>query len=222
MHKISTAQTQQVLALLDSGTSGAKISQELGLGLGTISCIHSQHHSNLAKSSGGRPAKLSSANIDYARHIICMGKVDNTVQMAKALQDVTNQFISAQTVHCQLKIKGMRPVVKRKRPLLKPHHRRARMEFAERHLEWTIEDWKRVIWSDETKINCLGSDGRKYVWKDVGEGLSDRVVEGTVKFGGGSLMMWGCMGWDGVEYATKIDGRMDGELYMAILEDELQ
>ena len=35
-------------------------------------------------------------------------------------------------------------------------------------------------------------------------------------------MMWGCMGWDGVGYATKIDGRMDGDLYMAILEDELQ
>jgi len=55
----------------------------------------------------------------------------------------------------------MRPVVKRKRPLLKPCHRKARMEFAERHQEWTIEDWKRVIWSDETKINHLGSDGRK-------------------------------------------------------------
>ena len=128
MHKISTAQTQQVLALLDSGTSGAKISQELGLGLGTISRIHSQHRSNLAKSSGGHPAKLSSANIDYARCIIRMGKVDNAVQMAKALQDVTNQSISAQTVCRQLKSKGMRPVVKRKRPLLKPHHRRARMK----------------------------------------------------------------------------------------------
>jgi hypothetical protein len=43
-----------------------------------------------------------------------------------------------------------------------------------------------------------------------------------VKFGGGNLMMWGCMGWDGVVYATKINGRMDGDLYMAILEDELQ
>ena len=28
------------------------------------------------------------------------------------------------------------------------------------------------------------------------EGLSDcRVGEGTVKFEGGNLMMWGCMGW---------------------------
>ncbi|KIK23130.1 hypothetical protein PISMIDRAFT_36614, partial [Pisolithus microcarpus 441] len=26
-----------------------------------------------------------------------------------------------------------------------------------------------------------------------------------LKFGGGSLMMWGCMTWEGVGYATKID-----------------
>ena len=34
--------------------------------------------------------------------------------------------------------------------------------------------------------------------------------------------MWGCMLWDGVGYACKIDGRMDGELYTKILQDELQ
>ena len=60
------------------------------------------------------------------------------------------------------------------------------------------------------------------MWKKAGESLSDRVVEGTVKFGGGLLMMWGCMMWEGVGYACKIDGRMDGELYTQILEDELQ
>ena len=80
----------------------------------------------------------------------------------------------------------------------------------------------RVWWSDETKINHLGSDGRHWVWKEVGEGLSDRVVEGTVKFGGGNVMMWGCMGWDGVGYATRIEGRMDADLYVSIMEDELQ
>ena len=30
---------------------------------------------------------------------------------------------------------------------------------------WTVEDWKRVLWSDETKINRVGSDGRTYTWK---------------------------------------------------------
>ncbi len=35
-------------------------------------------------------------------------------------------------------------------------------------------------------------------------------------------MLWGCFGWDGVEYACKIDGNMDSNLYVSILEDELQ
>ena len=33
-----------------------------------------------------------------------------------------------------------------------------------------------VVLSDETKINHLGSDGRKWVWKKAGEGLNDRTV----------------------------------------------
>ena len=90
----------------------------------------------------------------------------------------------------------MKAVVKKK-PLLSQKHRKERMDFPIRHKDWTLEDWKRVVWSDETKINCLGSDDRKWVWKRVREGLSDRLVKGTVKFGGGSVMLWGCMLWDG-------------------------
>ena len=67
------------------------------------------------------------------------------------------------------------------------------MDFVIRHKDQTLGDWKRVVQSDETKINRLGSDGRKWAWKRVGEGLSDRLVEGTVKFGGGYVMLWGCM-----------------------------
>src|SRR3981189_2361706 len=35
-------------------------------------------------------------------------------------------------------------------------------------------------------------------------------------------MVWGCMTWEGVGDAAKIDGRMDGDLYLQILKDELQ
>ena len=34
-------------------------------------------------------------------------------------------------------------------------------------------------------------------------------------------MIWGCMGWDGVGYMTRIEGRMDAPLYTSILDDEL-
>ena len=80
----------------------------------------------------------------------------------------------------------------------------------------------RVWWSDETKINCLGLDGKHWVWKEVGDGLSEKMVEGTVKFGGRNVMMWGCMGQDGVGYATRIEGTMDADLSVSIMKDELQ
>jgi len=60
------------------------------------------------------------------------------------------------------------------------------------------------------------------MWKEMREDLSDRLVEGTQKFGGGNVMMWGYVGWEGVGYTTRIEGKMDAELYISILEDELQ
>ena len=75
-------------------------------------------------------------------------------------------------------------------PFLSARHCKACLDFAYAHKDWTMEDWKKVIWSDETKINCLETDGHKWAWKRAGEeSLNDRLVEGTLKFGGGSLMM---------------------------------
>ena len=120
MQKLTSAQTLHIITLLDSGLSGA---------------------------SGGHPAKLSTANIDYARCIICMGRVDNATQATQVLQDsyfFPNIVLSTQ-------IQKNEVCSKEEWPLLTPHHRKARMEFAERSMEWTLENWKKVIWSDETK-----------------------------------------------------------------------
>ena len=35
-------------------------------------------------------------------------------------------------------------------------------------------------------------------------------------------MVWGCMLWNGVGYACKIDGGMDRDLYIKIMEEDLQ
>src|SRR5258705_9344902 len=48
------------------------------------------------------------------------------------------------------------------------------------------------------------------------------INSGHSEFGGGSLMMRGCMTWEGPGYACKIDGRMDADLYCKIMEDDLQ
>ena len=104
--------------------------------------------------------------------------------------------------------------------MLKKTHRQKRLEFAYFHENWTVEDFKRVLWSDETKINRIGSDRKVYVWKERGEPISDWTTTPTVKHGGGNnLMVWGCMGWNGVGKLIEVQGRMDADQYVEILED---
>jgi len=222
MRSLSTTQKNTILSQLDAGHSIHSIASTTGISTATISRLRSKERSDLQKSSGGRPTKLSSANICHAIHLISTQKAETAVEVTKCLSNIINQPLHPSTTRRYMKKAGMKAVVKSKHPLLSAKHRKARLDFAYAHKDWTLDDWKEVIWSDETKINQLGSDGHKWAWKKSGEGLSDRLVQGTVKFGGGSVMVWGCMTWEGVGDAAKIDGRMDGDLYLQILKDELQ
>jgi transposase len=44
------------------------------------------------------------------------------------------------TARRALKKDGLKAVVKRKRPEWLAKHKKARLEFAERHLDWTVDD----------------------------------------------------------------------------------
>jgi len=98
-------------------------------------------------------------------------KIEHATEASKVLQDMNRESISVKTVCRALKKAGMKAVVKRKRPMLTKRHRRERVDFALAHKNWTVDGWKRVVWLDETKINCLGSDGRNGYGKGQEKGL---------------------------------------------------
>jgi Transposase len=87
----------------------------------------------ISKSSDGHPPKLYTANIHFAQCLISSGKANTAIDVTKALCNVTNQPLHAQTVHHHLKVAGMKAVVKKKRPFLSKKHRKARMDFALAH-----------------------------------------------------------------------------------------
>jgi Transposase len=75
------------------------------------------------------------------------------------LQNTSSETFSVSSMCRGLKSVGLKSAVKKKCPILSKHHRKERLEFAQAHEHWTLEDWKKVVWSDETKINHLGSVG---------------------------------------------------------------
>ena len=71
------------------------------------------------------------------------------------LQDITNIVglpISERTVRHRRSEAGLGSYVAAEKPGLRPENVTARLEWAIRYKDWTIEDWKRFIWSDESSV----------------------------------------------------------------------
>ena len=54
------------------------------------------------------------------------------------------------------------------------------------------EMWKSVIWSDKCRFKLFHSDGRIRVWHQINERFLNQCIKKTVKWEGGSVMVWGC------------------------------
>jgi transposase len=223
MRSISTEKRSSIISLLNEGYSHRQIQARTGVGKGSIGRISKEVDGNKENHSGGRPSKLSSRDKQSIIRQITSGKLDNAVQATQFINSTISTPVCPQTVRNVLKEAGFRSATKKKVPMLKQSHRKQRLEFAQYHANWTVEDWKRVLWTDETKINRIGSDGKVYVWKQLGELVSDRTTTPTVKHGGGNnLMVWGCMGWNGVGKLIEVQGKMNAEQYCEILEEGVE
>lgn len=221
MRPIPEDTINNIKSLLLEGLSTREVAVRLGVSQPTIARIKKKHLPELQVPKKGRKEKLSAQDKRYCVRAITSGGLDTAVSVAKSLKKDIKVNVSRQTVARALHAAGMKSMEKEKKPMLSVKAIKARLEFAKIHKDWTVEDWKRVIWSDETKINRFCSDGREWCWIRDSEQIQPRHVQQTVKHGGGSIMLWGCMTCHGPGFACKIDGTMDQVLYKNILEDEL-
>jgi hypothetical protein len=120
-----------------------------------------------------------------------------------------------------LKRNGLVARVKVKKPSLSDEQRRDRRALAEKYKDWTVEDWNRVVWSDETQFKLHAAGGRQYCWTRPGTSLRDSQVQPTVKYGGGGIMVWGCFTAQGVGDFCRIVGHLNAKLYRQILNNEM-
>ncbi len=56
-------------------------------------------------------------------------------------------------------------------PLLSSKNRKRRLQFVQTHQNWTIEDWKNIAWSDESRFLLQHSDGRVRIWRKGHESM---------------------------------------------------
>ena len=80
---------------------------------------------------------------------------------------------------------------------------------------------KRLIFRDESKFLLIGSDGKMYVRRKVGEELSPKCLKASVKFGGGSVMVWGMISEDGVGPLVRLQGKVNAGVYKQLIKDHV-
>lgn len=63
---------------------------------------------------------------------------------------------------------------------------------------WTVPKWSKVHFSDESKFNLFGSDGKHHVRRKSGERLNPNCAKKSVKGRGGNVIVWGVFSTVGV------------------------
>lgn len=104
-----------------------------------------------------------------------------------------------------------------KKPVLKVHHKEARLRFAKSHMSWSTQ-WEKVVFSDEKKFNLDGPDCCSYYWHGLGEKEDPKPSR---NFGGGSVMVWGAFSARGTAQICFMSPRTNSEMYITMLDDVL-
>lgn len=111
------------------------------------------------------------------RQIVRLSKGD-PFKPASAIKNELNLPIHVRTVRRRLVENHLHGRIAKKVPLLSKINIKKRLAFAEDHVHWRgpqdIKKWRNILWSDEVKINIIGSDGRRYVRRPTNQELNPK------------------------------------------------
>ena len=89
--------------------------------------------------------------------------------------------------------------------MMTPVHRRKCLQWARERRNWTLEQWKKIAWSDESRFLLDHVDGRVRVRHKAGEVMAPGYTVGRRQAGGGSVMLWAMFCWETLGSTIHVD-----------------
>lgn len=206
------------------GKSYAEVAELLGRPVTTIRSIIYRYGklgflSSLPRS--GQPKKLNQREERTLVRKVIENPHLSAPKVNAILGDQLGKTVSTNTVRRTLYRAGFHGRVARKKPFISKKNKADRLKYAKDNIDRDQDYWDKVLYTDESKFNIFVSDGCSYVWRRAGRELEEKNLKGTVKHGGGSLMVWGCMSASGVGSLVFVEGKMDHKQYIRILDENL-
>lgn len=98
----------------------------------------------------------------------------------------------------------------------------ARLKFVKVHLNVPQRYWQDILWADETTVELFGRNTQHHVWRKNGRAHQHQNLIPTVKYGGGSIMVWGCFAASGPGQLAIIDGKINSQVNQDILQENVR
>lgn len=165
------------------------------------------------RAGSGRPRKTT-PRTDRKLVIACKRNRFETVpKLTVAWNFGSGAACSVRTAYRRLAEVGIRSYRPAVRIPLSPTHKAVRKNWCPDHLTWTQEQWRSVLWSDESRFSLDFHDGRIHVHRLSGERFSPCCITEHNRHGGGSVMVWAAI-WHGGRCALiVVDGTLTGQRY---------
>ena len=84
--------------------------------------------------------------------ILGLGNRRKSVQQLTKMFSKSRKKMSPRIMHCELKEMGSRSCAVTRKPLVSKANQKKMFKFAKYHKDWTVEQWKRVLWLDESRF----------------------------------------------------------------------
>jgi len=203
--------------------SERKISEILGYPKSTVHEViaaYRDHGIEKPSPRSGRPPILTERDGRHLMQILNKNCKTNLNELYENFVSSTSVNVSKFTLRRylhKLKVYGR---IGAKKPFVNAANRMKRLSWAKKRKNW-IDEWEKIIWSDESRFVVFGGDGKRYVWRTIYEKYNPNCLIPTFKSGQESVMIWGCFTKNELGPLVRLEGRVTANIYIEMLENYL-
>lgn len=207
----------QAVALVGQGLTHHEVATILNIPRSTMQYAlkRYQETGRYTRRPGSGGVRCTSARDDrFIILAVLRNRFLTAVEIRQRLQLVRGVNVSERTIRRRMEERDLRARRPARGPELLREHRVARLRFAREHANWTVDDWSKVLFTDECRMALRAPDGRHRVYRRRNERYLPNTTVQTVSYDGGSVMVWGGISCDARTELVVVDQRLNAHRYI--------